>query len=591
MVCAEKTYHAAPCLAVGPAAAHNDLPHANRIFRAKLATVTIARINPALAQGLRPLLLAAFLAGVGCAPERPRAPAPELLPETLDAAVRAGLHAPSVTCGGSQLEGRKLTAYYPADGAAPLWITQGAPGPSARQLRDALRLAERDGLVPASYGLDDINRYWSAASPAELACLDLLLTDAFRRYSVDVHSGRADPRDADPTWTLRAEAFDPVGALQTATRDGTLAALLNTLPPPHSGYRRLRAALEEYRALARHGGWTPIPPGPRLEPQIRHEQIALLRARLRAEGEHDVGGNDDLYDAQLVDAVKRFQYRHGHTTDGIVGEHTRSLLNVTLEERVAQIRRTLERWRWLPRTFGEQYLLVNTAGFELEVIEHERRVLSMRVIVGTPDQATPSFTAVLQSLVINPYWNVPPRIARDRLLAKQQSDPNFFRTRAFRLYRNSGKNAREIDPAGIDWRGLRPDDFTYRLRQDPGPRNSMGRLAFFLPNHFDIFLHGTPESGLFVRDTRTFSEGCIRIEHPMTLALYTLRHANDWSEEPIQRAIDALHHKTLRLPEPMPVYVLYLPNWVDDAGRVHFREDVYERDRVLKRYYPATAVE
>ena len=572
---------------VNAAAAHSDLPHANRIIRAKLVTVTIARINPALAQGLRPLFLAAFFAAVGCAPERPRVPVPEPLPETLDTAVRAGLRAPSVTCGGSQLEGQQITAYYPASGTPPLWITQGAPGLSARQLRDALRLVGRDGLVPASYGLDDIDRYWQARSPAELACLDLLLTDAYRRYSVDVHSGRADPQDADPTWTLRADAFDPLGALQTATRDGTLAALLSTLPPPHTGYRRLRVALQQYQTLAQQGGWTSIPPGPKLEPQTRHEQIALLRARLRAEGEHDVGGDDDLYDAELAEAVKRFQYRHGLTTDGVVGERTRSMLNIRLEEKIAKIRRTLERWRWLPRTFGEQYILVNTAGFELEVIEQERRVLSMRVIVGTPDQATPSFTAVLQSLVINPYWNVPPRIARDTLLAKQQADPNYFRARAFRLFRNGGKNAREIDPASIDWGSMRAEDFTYRLRQDPGPRNSMGRLAFSLPNRFDIFLHGTPESGLFARDARTYSEGCVRIQHPLPLALYTLRHADDWSEERIQRAIDARHHKTLHLPQPMPVYVLYLPNWVDDAGRVHFRDDVYQRDSVLTRYYPA----
>lgn len=554
--------------------------------------MTIARINPTLAQGLRPLLLVACLATAGCAPERPRAPAQEEpRPEALATAVRTGLHAPSVACGESRLEGRKLSAYYPADGVVPLWITPGGPGQAARQLRDALRLAQRDGLVPASYGLDDINRYWQARTPDESACLDLLLTDAYRRYSVDVHSGRADPRDADPTWTLRAEEFDPAVALQTANRDGTLADLLNTLPPPHNGYRRLRTALEEYRALARDGGWTPIPPGPALEPQTRHEQIALLRARLRAEGDHDVGGDDDLYDEELAQAVKRFQYRHGLTADAVVGERTRTMLNVTPQEKTAQIRRTLERWRWLPRTFGERYILVNTAGYELEVIEHERRVLNMRAIVGTPDQATPSFTAVLQSLVINPYWNVPARIARDKLLAKQQANANYFRTRGFRLYRNGGNNAREIDPAGIDWRGVRPKDFTYRLRQDPGPRNSMGRLAFSLPNPFDVFLHGTPESGLFARDTRTFSEGCVRIEQPMALALYTLRQDPDWSEERIQHTIDRLRHTPLRLPEPLPVYVLYLPNWVDDAGRVHFRDDVYERDRVLMRYYPATAAE
>jgi murein L,D-transpeptidase YcbB/YkuD len=126
-----------------------------------------------------------------------------------------------------------------------------------------------------------------------------------------------------------------------------------------------------------------------------------------------------------------------------------------------------------------------------------------------------------------------------------------------------------------------------RLRQEPGPGNLMGRLSFVFPNPFDVFLHDTPARALFERDTRTFSEGCVRIENAMALARHALRRMPEWTEARIQGEIDALHHQTLQLPEPIPVYVLYLPSWVDDDGRVHFRDDVYRREAVLASYYPA----
>jgi murein L,D-transpeptidase YcbB/YkuD len=204
------------------------------------------------------------------------------------------------------------------------------------------------------------------------------------------------------------------------------------------------------------------------------------------------------------------------------------------------------------------------------------------------DQPTPSFAATLQSLAINPYWNVPERIARDVLLPKQQRDPLFFATRGIRVFdaRNGNGNGEEIEPSNLDWTRVDADSFAYQLRQEPGPKNSLGRLSFMLPNPFGVFLHDTPEKSLFERDTRTFSEGCVRLEQAMALAQHALRQLDGWSEERLRSEVDALRHQTLRLPEPIPVYVLYLTSWVDDDGLVHFREDVYRRERILAGYYP-----
>jgi murein L,D-transpeptidase YcbB/YkuD len=331
------------------------------------------------------------------------------------------------------LDVRLLTPFYPANGTGPRWLAENGPGARARQLVKTLAMAGQEGLTPARYRLADIEHFWNASTPDQQACLDLLLTDAFRRYSRDVQGGRIDPQIADPAWHLRPPEFDPVAALQAVTTDDEFANLLHTLPPPHDGYARLRRALARYAELTHRGGWSALPPGPKLEPQSRHEQVSLLRARLRTEGDYNGTEAGDVYDAELAEAVGRFQRRHGLAVDGIVGARTRAALNVPAAERAAQIRRTLERWRWLPRTFGEHYVLVNTPGFELTVVEHDRPVLGMRVIVGTPDQATPSFMATLRFLVVNPYWNIPTRIARDKLLPTQQRNPDYFVTRHSRV--------------------------------------------------------------------------------------------------------------------------------------------------------------
>jgi murein L,D-transpeptidase YcbB/YkuD len=530
------------------------------------------------------MVLAAVAMLVMHGPVRAEAPGGELLAQAL----RAALVSPSVACSDARLDTRRLAPFYRRADTAPLWTAESGPGRRARQLLVALQTADEQGLPVARYRLDDIEAHWHARVPAELACLDLLLTNAFARYSLDLHSGRLDPREADTSWHLRPDAFDPAVAMSTAD-DDSFAQRLDALVPPHEGYRRLREALRRYRLIAQRGGWRPLPAGPALEPGEAHAQVELLRERLRAMG--DLSGfslaSGTTFDAALAAAVRRFQRRHGLGVDGIVGPRTRAALDVPVEERLAQIRRALERWRWLPRDLGGHYILVNTAGFELAVIEDGRTVLRMRTINGTPDQATPSFTATLRSLVINPYWYVPGRIERDKLWPRERRNPGYLAARGFRIFDTRNGNWQEHDPAHLDWSKISGGNSGLRLRQDPGPNNLMGRLSFVFPNPHDVFLHDTPDRLLFERDTRTLSEGCVRIDNAMALARHALRRLPEWSEARLREEIDALRHQTVPLPEPIPVYVLYLTSWVDDDGLVHFREDVYRRETVLAEYYPA----
>jgi murein L,D-transpeptidase YcbB/YkuD len=494
------------------------------------------------------------------------------------------LSQPRWVCGEITVPVEALVAFY-SQPPVPLWVAVGEDGVRAQRLRTALHNADADGLAPDPL-LAHIEHYWGASDPRDAACLELLLTDAFRRYSGALQRGQVDVHLADPDWHLMPAAYDAAATLRSARTADEFDAVLRDLAPPQAGYQGLRQALARYRRLQHLGGWPVLPPGPVLEPGMTDARVPLLRARLHAEGDLAEPAAGEFYDADLAIAVRRFQVRHGLTGDGHVGERTYAALNVPVSARVAQLRRTLERWRWLPRHFGEHYILVNIPAFQLDVVEQGRSVLHMRVVTGAIDQPTPAFMATLGALRINPYWNVPPRIARDKLLPKQQNDPAYFTHRGIRVYTAQG---RELDVHTIPWATLLPETFPYRLRQDPGPRNSMGRLAFVLPNPYDIFLHDTPEVALFARDRRAYSEGCVRIEQGLPLALHVLRHQREWDRARIEQAVATRQFQSVVVAEPLPVYVVYLTSWVDDAGAVHFADDVYGRDQVLARHYPDDA--
>ena len=529
-----------------------------------------------------PLRTLLVLLGLWCAPAL-------AAPDSVSDALSAALQAPVVNCGAAQLDAQRLAPYYVAAETMPLWVSASGASARAQLLRTALQNAGQEGLSPVRYRIADIEAYWSATTPAEQACLDLMLTAGFDRYSRDVRRGLTGPHEADPSWQLRPAPFDPVAALQAAGTDSDLARLLETLPPVHSAYARLRTALARYRRLAEQGGWPPLPAGPKLAPGDEHEQVVLLRARLRSEGDLPLFALSfgTRYDAPLATAVENFQHRHGLHADGIVGTRTRAALNVPAAERVAQLRRAMER------------LALAAARFRQSLYPGQHRRIRAGGGRGRQDtvahayhqrHARPGHAIVHRHAAVADHQPVLVRTGAHcarPAVAACAGQPGYLPARGFRVFDTRNGDWQELDPARLDWARINGNGSSVRLRQEPGPDNLMGRLSFVFPNPFDVFLHDTPERALFERDTRTFSEGCVRIENAMALALHTLRRTPEWTEARIQEEIDALHHQTLRLPEPIPVYVLYLPSWVDDDGRVQFRDDHYGREPVLASYYPA----
>jgi len=257
----------------------------------------------------------------------------------------------------------------------------------------------------------------------------------------------------------------------------------------------------------------------------------------------------------------------------VVGPATRAAMNVSVELRIEQIKLNMERWRWLPRDLGDRYIMVNTAGFQLRVFEQGKPVQMMEVIAGRRDRPTPIITGRLHSIVFNPYWIPTPTIIIEDLIPKQLRNPDFMSSHKIRVYRHG----EEIDPRAVNWRKVNYDYLPYELRQDHGPLNPMGRVKFLFSNRFDVYLHDTPQQGLFDEYERTFSSGCIRIANAEKLARYVLS-GNGWDEATVRKAMAPQQQQTVAPHDSLPTYLVYFTSWVGSDNLTQFRDDVYQLD-------------
>jgi murein L,D-transpeptidase YcbB/YkuD len=496
-------------------------------------------------------------------------------------AIREALERP----GPLRIEGRSLdrpvlTRFYGPRAFAPVWSPIDGGPERASLLLQALATAEAHGLEPAQYHVDAIRRRGAGTAAGWSVEAELLLTDAFVRYATDLRSGRRPPGFTEADWGIPAQPFEAVAALTRVLGEpATWTMLLASLPPPAPDYGRLVEALRRYRAIAAHGDWPLVPSGPPLSPGDDDARVAALRTRLAAEDQRVPAGLATRYDGQLEDGVRRFQSRHGLPADGVVGRATIRSLNVSAADRARQIALNLERWRWLPRDFGRHHVVVNVADAMLQVVLDGQTVLASRVVVGDVRHPTPVVRARMDAIILNPRWSVPTSIAVAEILPRIRENARYLAENHMVLLERRGS-----DPFGlkIDWATIPSDPFPFRLQQEPGPDNPLGRIKFDIPNRFDVYLHDTPNRSLFMRPVRTASHGCIRVERADDLALHVLTDGTGrWTKRRLDEAIAETGSSRIALARPLPVYILYWTVFADPDGAVQFRDDVYGRDRRL----------
>ncbi|MGA8181728.1 MAG: L,D-transpeptidase family protein [Desulfobacterales bacterium] len=485
-----------------------------------------------------------------------------------------------------------LFYFYLHRGFKPVWINKNGVNKKAEDFIGMVLKAAHEGLDAASYHRDEIltqlthievNSIYGTFEPEKFARLELLLTDAFFSYGYHLSEGMVEPDLYDFDWHIKKPKKNLLKILQTLLDDNRFEKLIDTLQPHHPGYLRLKSALVKYINIKNSGGWPKVPVGSKMRKGDSGRRIATLRSRLIISG--DLTGSKsnvvDNFDEPLEGAVKNFQARNGLKADGVAGSNTLSELNISVEDRIEQLKLNMERWRWLPRDLGERYIIVNTANFDLDVIENGQIIESIRVIVGKKKRPTPVLSQKITYLELNPYWNIPFKIALKDILPHIKKDPNYLAEKNIRIFENWSDGAKEITPDSIDWDTITKKNFVYKLRQDPANSNALGRIKFVFPNDFSIYLHGTPAHDLFSKAKRTFSSGCIRIEKPMELADYLLKDNSKWNFDKLTDTINSKKTKAILLSHPINIHILYWTAWVDKDGIVNFRDDIYGRDRQL----------
>jgi L,D-transpeptidase YcbB len=447
-----------------------------------------------------------------------------------------------------------------------------------------------DGLIPQDYHLEAIlflqndikqNRGSKSENEANLARLDILLTDGVIFYANHLLYGKIDPVSLVPTWNF---GFAPIPDLTSATlvtyiENREIPARLNELRPDLPMYDSLMAALGKYRNIAAAGGWENILPGGKIEPGKRDTRIPAIRKRLLISGglSQTDSVQSGLYDEILVKDIKAFQATHALDTDGVIGAGTFRELNVPVSKRIEALRVNLERARWVSGNLPKNYIIVNIAAFWLTMVRDGEVVLSTSVVVGRPLTKTPVFRDKMRYIDFNPTWTQPTSIVKNETIPHLKKDSAYLQKNHMVLLDSKGNL---VPMSKLDMKNLSPSRFPYLVRQEPGPWNALGEIKFMFPNKYDIYLHDTPSRSAFSRASRAYSHGCIRVHNPKELAVKLLE-GTEYDRTKINEVIST--HETTRvlLPEPVDILLMYWTCGLDLDGRLFFFPDIYERDEAV----------
>jgi murein L,D-transpeptidase YcbB/YkuD len=493
------------------------------------------------------------------------------------------------------------------------WFRQHQLVPQATTFLTVVGKAKDDGLDPKRYDTKKITDLLAQLKSAGQDTarrnqlerkLDVTLSGSYFAWASDYYRGVANPRDTkNDAWKVKRNKIKLDHALMTILRERESTYPYYDFAPLHPEYSNLKKALALLRARQAAGGWPTLPGTTHLKPGQTLPVVSLLRQRLlggeatgqtpatvaaTAQPVNNVTTSPaaNTYDPTLVEAVKSFQRDLGLPATGIVDGETLRQLNVPIQTRIDQVILNMERWRWLPKKFEPDYLIVNIPEYRLRVYEQGKEALTMRVIVGKALTATPVFSDKMEYVVLSPYWNVPYSIIDKELREKLVANPQGTLDRLdMEVVKGYGRKATVVDPSTIDWASVTQDNFKYTVRRRPGPKNDLGEVKFIFPNSNDIYLHDTPHGELFSQTKRSFSHGCVRVEEPIKLATYLLRNNPNWSQPVIEDTIAQRREKYVPLKEKLPVYLVYLTAWADANGHAHFRDDIYGHDKALAKEY------
>ena len=450
-----------------------------------------------------------------------------------------------------RVERDEIAALYDARDFAPLWIEAGAFTSAARAAVARINLAREDGLDLAQYDPPTLD----GASPEAMARAELALSQAAVGFARQASGVRVAPRVIGLI-TAKAEIASPRDVLTTVSTSRAAGEALAAYNPPQPGYRQLREKLVELRrerpALANQR----IAPGPVLKVGMKDPRVPLVRARFGIDAAADGAEGDLVYDTRVASAVADFQRANGLPDNGALTPRTIAALSGGDPARLErEILASMEKWRWAPRDMGATRIEVNIPNYTARLVRDGKVVHSMRVIVGKPETPTPVFSDTMRFMVVNPSWHVPQSIIRKQLA----QDPNYYERNGYEVVRRGANMF---------------------VRQPPGERNALGNVKFMFPNDHAVYMHDTPNRGLFNASRRAFSHGCVRVDQPFRFA-EALMEETGWSEQRL-RSVIGRGERTINFNTGVPVHMMYFTAFVDDEGKLQLRDDLYGHSRKLQ---------
>lgn len=527
--------------------------------------------------------------------------------------------------GVSPYYGSLLTSIYRQHHQQPLWTDEAAIHSFEQQLSEVAL----SGVQP------QFARWLSVLSRNDLSgeARDVVLSDALLGYLQFVNAAPAQGETwfYGPTgFRLTAPSSALVGRWMQAINHGTTQHFIDGLMPQHPQYRPMQKALvvlladnkpwpktdlthtirpgdsdpavPQLRQLLVRAGWlseaqaqASIPPSTQPDQSVSAQpQTVAVPSQQRmlspapastSTVPASMGPAEDIYSDVMVSAVKRFQHWQGLTDDGIIGYKTREWLNITPHQRATLLALNMQRLRLLPDDMHNG-IMVNIANYSLNYYVDGKTILSSRVIVGRPERKTPLMRSALNSVVLNPTWTVPNTLIREDLVPKLRKDPSYLAKHNFTLYSGWGADATAVNPSSVNWQTVSASAFPYRVMQSPGPQNSLGRYKFNMPSSDAIYLHDTPNHGLFQQDIRAISSGCVRVNKASQLAGLLLKDVG-WDQSRINATLESRTTRPISIRHRIPVNLYYLTAWVSEDGQAQFRTDIYNYDQLARSGWSA----
>src|SRR5262245_13303279 len=493
------------------------------------------------------------------ASEQAAAPDPLAALDPADRAVaekiRDLLAAKTDTIFASKRERAAVEAFYQGRHLAPLWLDKGAQNARAQAVIARLKGVDADGL--------DVNDYktptFAALSADALAEAELKLTHAVLTYARHVQSGRFPYTRVSNNIELPQEPPDPANILAKIANAANAGTALDDFSPPHEGYKKLKAMLAQMRGKA--VDTKEIADGQLLKlngkAPMEDPRVPLLRDKLGLAGD----ASDLRYDAKLAEAVKKFQRANELPVTGNLDSKTIKELNgPPRDKQIDTVISNMERWRWYPRDLGKAYVLVNLPDFTLQVVHNDAQVWNTRIVIGKPEMPTPLLSETMKYITINPTWNVPPSIIYNEYMPALQRDPTVLERMGLKLVYNR--------------------DGSVHIYQPPGEANALGRIRFNFPNRFLVYQHDTPDKHMFAHDVRAYSHGCMPVQDPAKYAevLFNIARPNEnWTSDKVKRMFGT-GEQDIQLPAQIWVLLTYQNAFVDDAGKLQTRRDIYNID-------------